>query len=106
MKHRLRNILIIGSLLGLSGCLHYVTHQGNVLDPAKIAQIREGDTKFHVETLLGTPVLKNTLHPNRVTYIEDYKNPETGETYRRGIEITYDAALRVTHIRRFGFDRE
>jgi len=106
MTLSLRHMPLIAFLvLSLSGCLTHVTHQGNVLDPNKVSQIWEGDSKFHVETLLGQPVLKDTLHPNRALYVEDYRNPDTGETYTRGIEITYDKALRVTHIRRFGFDK-
>jgi len=103
MTLSLRHVLLIACLLSFSACMKYVTHQGNVLDPNKVFQIREGDSEFHVETLLGKPVLKDTLHPDRAIYVEDYRNPDTGEAYKRGIEITYDEALRVIHIRRFGF---
>jgi len=98
-----RLLLPLMLLIGLSGCLQHVMHQGNVLKPGLVMQIREGDTRFRVESLLGTPVLKNVLNPNRATYIEDYYNPETGKAFRRRVDITYDDASRVTSIRLYGF---
>jgi len=90
-------------LVALSGCMQHILHQGNVLKPGVVMQIRDGDTRFRVESLLGIPVLKNVLTPNRITYIEDYHDPETGEAFRRRVDITYDDANRVTSIKIHGF---
>jgi outer membrane protein assembly factor BamE (lipoprotein component of BamABCDE complex) len=96
-------LLAVTIALLLAGCLQHTTHQGNVLKPGAIAQIEEGDTRLHVETLLGTPVLKDVLHPGYALYVEHYDNPDTGERYTRGIEVHYDKAWRVESVRVFGF---
>lgn len=98
--------LVVFSMIYLPGCLKHPIHQGNVLNPDAVFRIGEGDTRFEVESLLGEPILKNTLHPNRVTYIEDFEDPETGKRQTRGLDIVYDDALRVVRIRRFGFDEK
>jgi outer membrane protein assembly factor BamE (lipoprotein component of BamABCDE complex) len=85
--------------------MHEPIHQGNRLDQEKVFQVKEGDTKFHVEQILGTPMLHSTLHPNRVTYFEEYEDEESGNLVRRSIEITYDNALRATHINYSGFEK-
>ncbi|MDQ6960845.1 MAG: outer membrane protein assembly factor BamE [Mariprofundaceae bacterium] len=96
-------ILMVAILLILSGCLQHVMHQGNVLKPELVAGIQEGDSRFHVESVLGTPVLRDVLHPNRSIYAESYKNPDTGKSFLRRVEITYDQDARVASIRDFGF---
>jgi outer membrane protein assembly factor BamE len=107
MRRMLRTLLLLLAIAaGTSGCMPHVIHQGNVLDPKKVDQIQVGDTRYSVETLLGTPVMHDVLHPNMASYIEDYRNPDTGIHYRRGIVITYDDALRVTAIHKFGFDQD
>jgi len=92
-------------LLGLilAGCMHDPIHQGNRLDNNKGNMISVGDTKFTIEQKLGSPVLKSILHPNRVTYFEQFEDEGTGDIRKRGIEIIYDDALRAKEIRRFGF---
>jgi len=93
----------LGLLFSLGSCMQYVTQQGNVLKPEKVAQIREQDSRFNVEMLIGSPVLKDDLHPNRVIYVDDYNNPDTGEKYQRRVEIIYNESGRVKSIKRFGF---
>jgi len=100
----LKIITVIAFLLPLTACMKVITQQGNVLKPEKIAEIHVGDSRFQVESLIGTPVLKDTLHPNRVIYVEDYNNPDTGEKYRHRVEIFYDESGRVKDIQRFGFN--
>ena len=106
MNRTIRALLLLAVAAVTGGCMPHVVHQGNVLDPNKVNQVQVGDTRFSVETLLGTPVLHDELHPNMATYIEEYRNPDTGKHYTRGIVITYDDALRVTAIRTFGFDKK
>ncbi len=106
-KHaHLLRIAVAIILLPLASCMHFVTHQGNVLKPAKLADIRVDDSRFHVESVLGTPVLKDDLHPNRAIYVEDYNDEKTDTAYQRRVEITYSASGRVKSIKRFGFDNE
>ena len=102
----IRHILAIVTIACLSSCVSAPIHQGNVLPPEKVYQIREGHTRFQVESILGTPVLEDALHPNRVVYIEDVDDDETDELFLRGIEIRYDEALRVKSLRMFGYSEE
>jgi len=97
-------LLMMATLLILTGCMQHITHQGNVLKPGLVAGIQEGDSRFHVESILGTPVLRDDLHPNRSIYVESYKNPDTGESFQRRVEIMYDKADHVDSIKRFGFE--
>ncbi|MEE8320608.1 MAG: outer membrane protein assembly factor BamE, partial [Gammaproteobacteria bacterium] len=57
------------------------------------------------EQILGTPMLHSTLHPNRVTYVEEYEDEESGNLVRLSVEITYDNALRATQINYSGFEK-
>ncbi len=98
--------IIVVIMLALSGCLQHVLDQGNVLKPGLVAGIQEGDSRFHVESVLGTPVLKDDLHPSRSIYVELYKNPDTGESFQHRVEITYDQDSRVATIKSSGFKKK
>jgi len=99
-------VLLLGmTVFFLGSCVYEPVHQGNRLNQEKVFQIKEGDTKFRVEQILGTPMLASTLHPNRVTYYEEYEDKESGRLIRRGIAVTYDDALRVTNISYFGLEK-
>ncbi|MES0371281.1 MAG: outer membrane protein assembly factor BamE [Mariprofundaceae bacterium] len=104
MKLLLR-VIAITLLLSTSACRTYEIHQGNVMKNEDIWSIQEGDTRFRVETLLGTPAMIDPLHPNRVRYVEDHRNSETEKDKLRVVEITYDDALRVKKIEYSGFDK-
>jgi outer membrane protein assembly factor BamE len=98
-------LIAIALLLSTAACRTYEIHQGNVMKSENIWSIQEGDSKFQVETLLGTPAIKDSLHPNRVHYVEDHRNSEAEEDKLHVIEITYDNALRVEKIEHFGFKK-
>ena len=100
---KLLHIIVLALLLPLSACLQFVTQQGNVLKPEKLANIHKDDSRFHVESQIGTPVLRDDLHPNRAIYMEDFIDPDTDEKYQRRVEIIYSEAGRVKSIKRFGF---
>ncbi|MDX8395849.1 MAG: outer membrane protein assembly factor BamE [Mariprofundaceae bacterium] len=99
-----RLILIFATILIFSGCMQHKIHQGNVLNEDDVRLIQEGDSKFMVESALGTPAIIDTLHPNRVHYIEDFFDPDTDKKNTRGLKITYNESLRVDFIERYGFD--
>jgi len=101
MKHVLFAILFS---LTLTGCLDKKIHQGNVINPNSIWIIQEGDTRFAIESELGTPAVKDSAHPERALYIDYFFDEETGEKYTRGVEVTYDDAWRAKSIRRFGYE--
>jgi outer membrane protein assembly factor BamE (lipoprotein component of BamABCDE complex) len=97
--------LLLTLLFSTAACMRYEIHQGNVLKDDSIWLIEEGDSKFRVESLLGSPAIKDVLHPNRVTYVEDHRNSATDPDKLRRIDITYDDALRVKKIEFFGFEQ-
>lgn len=103
---RLLISLLALAMISLAGCVHEPIHQGNRLDENRIYQIKEGDTKFYVEQVLGTPMLDSTLNPNRATYYEEFEDQESGKMIRRSVVITYDDALRVIEIKRLGFEKK
>jgi len=96
-------ILLFLSTLLISGCIKEKIHQGNVIDEDSIWIIQEGDTRFAIESELGTPAIKDPKHPERSLYIDYFYDEETKEKYTRGVEVVYDAAWRAISIRRFGF---
>ena len=100
----MRYLTILVAML-LCSCFYEPIHQGNRLDQNKVFQIKEGDTKFHVEQVLGTPMVHSVMHPDRVTYFEEYEDKESGRLIRRSVEITYDKALRVIQINYSGFKK-
>ncbi|MDQ6969195.1 MAG: outer membrane protein assembly factor BamE [Mariprofundus sp.] len=87
----------------LSACLHEPIHQGNRLGGDEVFMIHEGDSKFSVEQKLGSPSLDSVLHPDRITYFEEFEDEESGKLLWRSVEIVYDKALRVKKITRTGF---
>ncbi len=97
--------LLITLLFSATACMKHEIHQGNVFKDENVWLVQEGDSRFRVETLLGSPAIEDTLHPNRVTYVEDHKNADDEPDSLRRIDITYDDALRVIKIERFGFDQ-
>lgn len=98
-------LLLLLATLAAGGCMKQAILQGNVMKADNVWQIGVGDTRFRVESLLGTPAIQDPLHPNRVHYVEEVDNPDTGEKYTRGVDIEYDNALRVKSIHRYGFKR-
>jgi len=108
-KHSLsiKKILLLSGLivlLPLSACMTVPTQQGNVLKLENLARVHAQDSRYQVEMLIGTPVLRDDLHPNRAIYVDEYNNPDTGETRQRRVEILYNESGRVKSIERFGFE--
>jgi len=99
-------LLLISIFLAvaLTGCINKKIHQGNVINPNSIWIVQEGDTRFTIESELGTPSVKDASHPERALYIDYFFDEETGEKYTRGVEVTYDDAWRAKNIRRFGYE--
>jgi len=91
-------------VLLLAACFKYPVHQGNVIKPEELVQVRMGDSRYYVERVLGTPVLKDVLHPRRATYIEDRVDDKEDKVFRRRVEIEYNDADVVISIGREGFD--
>jgi len=109
-KHsRSKQLLLISGLvmlLPLAACYKVSTQQGNVLKAENLARIQLQDSRYQVESLIGTPVLRDDLHPERAIYVDEYNNPDTGEVRQRRVEIIYNESGRVKSIQRFGFDKD
>lgn len=97
-------LLLLCALLATASCRTYEIRQGNVMKDEAIWTVQKGDSKFRVESMLGTPAMTDPLHPNRVQYVEYHRNSETEPDKLRVVEITYDDALRVENIEYYGFD--
>lgn len=64
-----RLTLILSFAIGLSGCLYKMDiHQGNVLDPEQIAQLKLGMSKNEVISIIGSPQLTDPFHTQRWDY--------------------------------------
>ncbi|EAU54108.1 outer membrane protein assembly factor BamE [Mariprofundus ferrooxydans] len=98
----MRYLTIMITTLLLAACTAEPIHQGNRIDLTNAALIKQGDTKFHIEQALGSPVLKDVMHPNKAVYYEEFKDEKSGEMVKRRVEVTYDDAKRALSIERFG----
>jgi len=96
-------VFCIATIFVASGCLQHPIHQGNELSKEKVGLIQKGDSKFQVESALGSPAMLDPLDPNRVEYVEQVKDKDKKENYVRGVIVEYDQALRVKNLQYFGF---
>src|SRR5436853_347426 len=68
MKHLRIFLLLMTSIL--CGCVyHYPFKQGNILTLEKVQKVHMGMSSTQVETVLGSPVLKNVYAGNRMNYV-------------------------------------
>lgn len=70
----LRFLLLMALAVSTSSCAWHEKYrrninQGNLLKPAKVAQLRKGMSPKQVAFLLGTPIYVNTFQPNRWVYV-------------------------------------
>lgn len=104
-----KKLIIFGLISMMSllfSCQNRVIHQGKVFEENAMKEIKKGDSKYRVETLLGTPTMADPLHPNRVYYIEQFKDPKEDIEYIKRVEIEYDQALRVHSIHQVGMPND
>lgn len=69
--HLLRPVSVFLCILALAGCSTYrvTVTQGNMVKPDRLAQLENGMTPAQVEYLLGTPLLRSTIAPDRWDYV-------------------------------------
>ena len=86
--------LIAGVVLLVGGCTIHVpdVQQGNVLDPAVLAQIHPGLSKKQVKYLLGTPIISDPFHPERWDYVYLFQSQESPEIRKR-VTLFFDKDL-------------
>lgn len=81
----MRKHLILIAAATLSACsLDYLPgvyrmdiHQGNIVTQTMVDQLKPGMTKRQVAFIMGTPLTRDTFHPDRWDYI--YSNRPSGE---------------------------
>jgi outer membrane protein assembly factor BamE len=82
-------VLVVGVLLGATGCVYRPTiQQGNLLKTEDVDQVTVGMTRSQVRYLLGTPMLADPFDPQRWDYIY---------TLQRGRERHRDRAHYIVH---------
>jgi outer membrane protein assembly factor BamE len=82
-------VLVLGVLLGATGCVYRPTiQQGNLLKSEDVDQVTVGMTRSQVRYLLGTPMLADPFDPQRWDYIY---------TLQRGRERHRDRAHYIVH---------
>jgi len=71
----MRNVFIyIIIAIALMGCVRKIAiEQGNVMTPEMASQLHNGMTRAEVESVMGTPMVRNTFRENRVDYVYTYK---------------------------------
>lgn len=81
--------LVLGVLLGATGCVYRPTiQQGNLLKSEDVDQVTVGMTRSQVRYLLGTPMVADPFDPQRWDYIY---------TLQRGRERHRDRAHYIVH---------
>ncbi len=71
----MRKIIILVSILLVGGCsIHRVDiQQGNLVTPEMVQRLETGMDQRQVQTILGTPLLRDPFHPERWDYYYSLK---------------------------------
>ena len=73
------------------GCVYRINiQQGNFLDAKAVEQVAVGMTRSQVRFLLGTPMIADTLHPERWDYLYYAKEGRTQKVQRRHFVVYFE----------------
>lgn len=82
-------LLVVASLSG--GCVYRMTiQQGNYLDPAAVAQLKDGMTRSQVRYLLGTPMVPDAFNENRWDYLYYLKRGRIRAPEERRLTVWFE----------------
>ena len=82
MKNALFFCLVSLALTACTGVYKIPIQQGNIVTQDKLDQLKTGMTKRQVEFLLGTPLIIDSFHQNRWTYLYSiHQGDKTPERY-------------------------
>lgn len=96
-RSRILALIIIISLLGLSGCAYRPpVQQGTILTNADVKRIHRGMTKSDVLNQLGKPVLINLFSDNRLVYVYTMK-PSRKAMQERQLQIYFRSGRVVNY---------
>ena len=72
----MKNIILLSLITLLSACSNYKleVQQGNLVTQEMISQLQRGMSKQEVQSLIGTPLLKDSFSSNRWDYVFYQKN--------------------------------
>ncbi|MCY4044233.1 MAG: outer membrane protein assembly factor BamE [Cellvibrionales bacterium] len=98
-------LFILAAGLFFSGCStsHFPwvyridVDQGNIVDKKKLDQLEIGMTTRQVRYLLGTPIVKDTFHPNRWDYVYTFESGK-GVITRKVLTLYFDETLKLQRI--------
>jgi outer membrane protein assembly factor BamE len=72
------------------GAYKYDVQQGNIVDQERLSKVEKGMSKRDVQTLLGTPLVRDKFHPNRWDYAYYLKKGRSKETTSRLITLYFE----------------
>lgn len=102
MRTRL-TLILISIIVSLQACVYRMDiPQGNVVEAAKLEQLKTGMTRQQVEYLLGKAAINDLYHANQAHYVYYKYDGETRQvvdrkqmvlTYENGVLVSIDGAL-------------
>ncbi len=102
-------ILLMGSVIAVSGCSRLRTHQGYIVDPTLAETVAVGvDNKESVQSTLGRPTFASQFDKNQWYYIardtEQLAFSRPKATSQLLMTISFDDAGNVTNVARSGVE--
>lgn len=104
---------LIAAALALGGCSTvYIPNfikvyqpdiaQGNIIEPAQVAQLHEGMSSAEVQAIMGTPALQDIFHRHRRETYVFYDKRGKNKAFEHILTVEYDNNGRVSHIEQRG----
>ena len=89
----LRNLIVLAFSVSLAGCSWIESYktpiqQGRIITQQQINQIKPGMSPAQVQFILGTPGIKDPMHPNTWHYVYTHKMGGYPVTERK-LEVTF-----------------
>ncbi|HPF74187.1 MAG: outer membrane protein assembly factor BamE [Rhodanobacteraceae bacterium] len=81
--------LLASTVVGCGLIYKVPVYQGNLLEPAKVEQLKPGLSKRQVSLLLGTPSIRDPFHQERWDYTASFKR-DGGKTEVKTLTLTFD----------------
>ena len=90
MKLHLAPVLLLVFLL--QGCILYVPdiEQGNILTEDTVNQIKPGQSEQQVMYILGTPLIRDSLHRNRWDYFYSLKKGRGSGVDKQRLTVIFE----------------
>lgn len=82
MIQKFTALLLVLCLGLLSSCYVIEIQQGNVIDPAKVAQLKIGMSKEQVRYVMGTPILQSTFNDDKWDYVYTLRDHKHRYSYK------------------------